>query len=340
MLPQGKAYTSVKRFLSLLTLVLYYRRGIDIPLLDNVINVDFPPRPKLFVHRVGRAARAGRSGTAFSLFSSEELAYVLDLHLFLSLKLVPAPKDDKDTNAQHSESSSIYGKLPQHSLDSLSEHLRILTQDVNLSSHQQLSEKAYRMYVRTRPPASNQSRARAKDLPIPGIHPCLLSNESNKAASQYAAYTESLKSFRPPQTVLEMKAQGAAKLGKNVDEEKTIAIMQRKRSAHAEMIAAQVRDSSLKERAAALNNDEDIEIEPQQMEEMQLRAGKKRKLITNPVGGSQKSFRDPNFFISTEPTNAASEKGYSLNQGQHDRIEDAVLDLNGDDASDMQKYDL
>jgi ATP-dependent RNA helicase DDX54/DBP10 len=32
-------------------------RGIDVPLLNNVINYHFPPSPKLFVHRCGRAAR-------------------------------------------------------------------------------------------------------------------------------------------------------------------------------------------------------------------------------------------------------------------------------------------
>lgn len=59
-------------------------RGIDIPSLDYVVNVHFPGKPKLFVHRVGRCARAGRSGTAYSIFSTDDEAHLLDLHLFLN----------------------------------------------------------------------------------------------------------------------------------------------------------------------------------------------------------------------------------------------------------------
>ncbi len=54
-------------------------RGIDIPLLENVIHYDFPPRPKLFIHRSGRTARAGATGAAWSLVSPIDLAYLADL---------------------------------------------------------------------------------------------------------------------------------------------------------------------------------------------------------------------------------------------------------------------
>lgn len=58
-------------------------RGIDVPLLNNVINLHFPTAPKMFVHRCGRAARQGRIGYAFSLVEPEEMAYLADVHTFL-----------------------------------------------------------------------------------------------------------------------------------------------------------------------------------------------------------------------------------------------------------------
>lgn len=62
-------------------------RGVDIPALDVAINFHFPAKAKLFVHRVGRVARAGRPGRALSLVSIDELPYLIDLYLFLGTAL-------------------------------------------------------------------------------------------------------------------------------------------------------------------------------------------------------------------------------------------------------------
>ncbi|RHZ78744.1 hypothetical protein Glove_156g55 [Diversispora epigaea] len=54
-------------------------RGIDLDLVDTVINYDVPVYMKKYVHRVGRTARAGRKGYAYSLIESQEANHFKDM---------------------------------------------------------------------------------------------------------------------------------------------------------------------------------------------------------------------------------------------------------------------
>jgi ATP-independent RNA helicase DbpA len=51
-------------------------RGLDIDLLEAVINVDTTPDPEVHVHRIGRTGRAGASGLALTLVSLQEMGSV------------------------------------------------------------------------------------------------------------------------------------------------------------------------------------------------------------------------------------------------------------------------
>ena len=51
-------------------------RGLDIDDLPCVINFDVPTNPEDYVHRIGRTARAGRSGRAFTLATPEDGVFV------------------------------------------------------------------------------------------------------------------------------------------------------------------------------------------------------------------------------------------------------------------------
>jgi ATP-dependent RNA helicase RhlE len=48
-------------------------RGIDVDGVTHVINFDMPVEPESYVHRIGRTARAGRDGVAWSFCAAEEL---------------------------------------------------------------------------------------------------------------------------------------------------------------------------------------------------------------------------------------------------------------------------
>ncbi|MDX9982061.1 MAG: DEAD/DEAH box helicase, partial [Lentisphaeria bacterium] len=58
-------------------------RGIDIDQLPHVVNFDLPNIPEDYVHRIGRTGRAGVEGTARSLVSAEERAYLRDIERLL-----------------------------------------------------------------------------------------------------------------------------------------------------------------------------------------------------------------------------------------------------------------
>ncbi|KAA8621139.1 SrmB Superfamily II DNA and RNA helicase [Pyrenophora tritici-repentis] len=52
-------------------------RGLDIPDISHVINYDLPTSITSYVHRVGRTARAGKPGEAWTLFTKTEAAWFL-----------------------------------------------------------------------------------------------------------------------------------------------------------------------------------------------------------------------------------------------------------------------
>ena len=51
-------------------------RGIDVTDIDCVVSYDVPRVFTTYVHRVGRTARAGRPGTAFTLLEKREVTFL------------------------------------------------------------------------------------------------------------------------------------------------------------------------------------------------------------------------------------------------------------------------
>jgi ATP-dependent RNA helicase RhlE len=62
-------------------------RGIDVDSITHVINYDLPNVPESYVHRIGRTARAGRSGVAISFCDAEERACLRDIEALIKIRI-------------------------------------------------------------------------------------------------------------------------------------------------------------------------------------------------------------------------------------------------------------
>jgi ATP-dependent RNA helicase RhlE len=75
-------------------------RGIDIDKLKYVINYEIPNISETYVHRIGRAGRAGEEGVSISICEPEENDYVKDIEKLINQKIEvvknnPFPQTEK-----------------------------------------------------------------------------------------------------------------------------------------------------------------------------------------------------------------------------------------------------
>jgi len=75
-------------------------RGIDIDKLKYVINYDIPNLPETYVHRIGRAGRAGDEGISISICEPEENTFIKDIEKLINQRIEiindnPFPQTDK-----------------------------------------------------------------------------------------------------------------------------------------------------------------------------------------------------------------------------------------------------
>jgi ATP-dependent RNA helicase DDX47/RRP3 len=71
-------------------------RGLDIPSVDMVINYDIPTNSKDYIHRVGRTARAGRSGLAVSLVTQYDVELYQRIEQLIGKKLPGFPAEQEE----------------------------------------------------------------------------------------------------------------------------------------------------------------------------------------------------------------------------------------------------
>lgn len=100
LLSQNRRYAALDTFVSQRSRILIATdiasRGLDIPVVDLVINADLPRRKIEYIHRVGRTARVGRRGRVISLICERDIELVHGIEKLIGCKLLKCTDVSED----------------------------------------------------------------------------------------------------------------------------------------------------------------------------------------------------------------------------------------------------
>lgn len=328
-------------------------RGVDIPILANVINYDFPPQPKVFVHRVGRTARADKEGWSYSIMQDSDAPYFIDLQLFLGRKLVLGREGGSSPSYK---TEMVVGSLQRSEIETQVEWLnKLLKQNEDVKALRSVAAKAEKLYTRTRNPASSQSAKRAKELVVSDgwnqLHPLFggMDDEAENARNEMLAR---ISKWTPKETIFEinMGKKTATNPGAEVMRKIRATIVPKNRVPEKKKGEAEASDDDLdmadapavQEGGASDKDDDSVasKDDDDSASEDEDDDAFNHKVIypDEDNNNKKKSYKDSEFFMSYTPRtiNANEEKGYSVNNGGASFVQaarDVTMDLTNDDGA-------
>ncbi|KAL3458112.1 P-loop containing nucleoside triphosphate hydrolase protein [Aspergillus heterothallicus] len=345
-------------------------RGIDIPILANVINYDFPSQPKIFVHRVGRTARAGRKGWSYSLVRDADAPYLLDLQLFLGRKLVFGRDSEEPVN--FAEDVAV-GSLPRDGLSQNCEWVtKVLDDDTDIFGQRAVSTKGEKLYLRTRNAASLESAKRAKQVVSSdnwtAIHP-LFQDDASQLEAEREKMLARIGGYRPQETIFEVTNRRSGKGGhvkddsiealdsikrvrSNIDNKKKQRAQAEERAeALEELNGAAGDDAQDSDNGAAAAFPVDDDDEATGIADNMSLASESDLEVTfssynqqtsskskSSSSASATTFQNPEYFMSYTPsnTNLAEDRGYGVHSGTNANFtqatRSATMDLQADEG--------
>ena len=85
-------------------------RGLDIPLIQHVINYDLPQVPEDYVHRIGRTARAGTEGSALTFLTPDDRSMWNSISKLIDPNFKPAPRGARGNSKGGRKGKAPYNK--------------------------------------------------------------------------------------------------------------------------------------------------------------------------------------------------------------------------------------